>query len=135
MKAKNPTTATIDYAEAIKSLYPSLRHHKHASNAKKVSIRPDLYRCIGYKIARLRRDEGMTQKEFAEKVGISTSYLGRIERGASLDGLSLQIFLRISAGLEVSPDQLLHITEADIQNLHVRKNRRLNGAFVRYLFY
>lgn len=38
---------------------------------------------VGRNIAKLRQDNNLTQKELAEKVGVSVSYLSRIEEGKS----------------------------------------------------
>ena len=48
------------------------------------------YESLGMRIRRARKAAGMTQADLAEKLGISTSFLGHIERGtrkASLDTL------------------------------------------------
>lgn len=42
---------------------------------------------IGQRIARLRRREGLTQREFAERIGVNPSYLSRVERGYQRIGM------------------------------------------------
>ena len=54
------------------------------------TIYADKYRQIGLKIAYYRKLRGLTQEQLAEKVGISSSFMGHIERGtriASIDTL------------------------------------------------
>lgn len=36
---------------------------------------------LGRKIYKLRKDAGMTQEQLAEKVGVSTSFIGYVETG------------------------------------------------------
>ncbi len=60
---------------------------------------------LGLRIREARRKADMTQEELAEKMGISTSFLGHMERGsrnASLDTLVL-----LCNTLHVSPQELL----------------------------
>ncbi len=47
----------------------------------------------------------MTQEVLAEKLGLSTSYIGAIERGKKLP--SLDVFINIANVLETSSDTLL----------------------------
>ena len=37
---------------------------------------------IGKNIQRIRREKGLTQEQFAEKLGVSTNHLSSVERGA-----------------------------------------------------
>ena len=70
-----------------------------------------LYKGLGKRIKQQRILAKMTQEKLAEKVGISLSFLGHIERGtrkASLDTL-----VKISNALEVSPDLLLQDSLTD----------------------
>lgn len=89
------------------------------------------YESLGMRIRQARKAAGMTQADLAEKLGISTSFLGHIERGtrkASLDTLvkmanelgvsldslaadSLDIQLRDS-GISYSRQQKLALREA-----------------------
>ena len=62
------------------------------------------YESLGMRIRRARKAAGMTQADLAEKLGISTSFLGHIERGtrkASLDTL-----VKMANELGVSLDSL-----------------------------
>ena len=63
------------------------------------------YKSIGKTIRRLRLEHGFTQEELSEQCGISTSYLGYVERGAR--SLSLVTAVKISGCLHVSLDTLI----------------------------
>lgn len=60
---------------------------------------------IGKKIRQAREGRGWRQEEFAEKIGLSVTYTGMIERGEKVP--KLETFIRIANVLEVSADQLL----------------------------
>ena len=63
------------------------------------------YPFIGQKIKSLRTQAGLTQEQMAEKCGISTSYLGHIERGSRK--LSRETAAKIADCLRVSIDALI----------------------------
>lgn len=60
---------------------------------------------IGKRIRAARENRGWRQEEFAEKIGLSVTYTGMIERGEKVP--KLETFIRIANVLEVSADQLL----------------------------
>jgi len=49
----------------------------------------DIYKLIGESIKHRRKEKGMTQQELAEKVELSTNYVGLIERGDRHAGLDI----------------------------------------------
>lgn len=63
------------------------------------------YQDLGARVKRLRRELNITQEQLAEKVGISTSFLGHIERGTRV--ASLETFVALCNTLNVSADYLL----------------------------
>ena len=65
---------------------------------------------IGKRIRMAHESKMMTQEVFAEKVGISETYVGMIERGERIP--KLETFIRIANILEVSADYIL----ADVIN-------------------
>ncbi len=73
------------------------------------------YLCLGRKIAELRKQKGLSQKEFADLIGISASYLAKLECARGIRGISLEILFTIAKGLDVSCDQLLRVTKVDKQ--------------------
>jgi len=63
---------------------------------KKVSV---VKKFIGMRIKHLRKNSGMTQAELAERLDISSTHLGFIERG--IKGASYELLEKISKSLNV----------------------------------
>ena len=59
------------------------------------------YREIGLKISYYRKKRGYTQAQLAEKVNLSTNYLGLIERGNNGRSYSMEVLLKIADALDV----------------------------------
>ena len=82
-----------------------------------------IYRQIGAKIAYYRNLRQMTQAELAEKVSMSESTIGRIERGKYTSGFPLPTLLDIASGLGVDLASLVTFSEEeDRLCLEVDKN-------------
>ena len=60
---------------------------------------------IGKRIRKSREHKGWRREDFAEKIGLSVTYTGMIERGEKVP--KLETFITIANVLEVSADQLL----------------------------
>ena len=60
---------------------------------------------IGKRIRKFRKAKGWRQEDFAEKIGLSVTYTGMIERGEKVP--KLETFITIANTLEVSADLLL----------------------------
>lgn len=60
---------------------------------------------IGKRIRKAREHRGWRQEDFAEKIGLSVTYTGMIERGEKVP--KLETFITIANVLGVSADQLL----------------------------
>ena len=60
---------------------------------------------IGKRIRKYREAKGWRQEDFAEKIGLSVTYTGMIERGEKVP--KLETFITIVNTLEVSADSLL----------------------------
>ncbi len=63
------------------------------------------YKDLGTRVRAMRRQMGLTQEELAEKLGISASFLGHIERGTRV--ASLETLVSLCNVLHVSPMYLL----------------------------
>lgn len=63
------------------------------------------YAAMGKKIRRKRREMDITQAQLAELAGISTAFVGHIERGTRV--LSVETMQRICKALAVSADYLM----------------------------
>lgn len=60
---------------------------------------------IGKRIRKYREEKGWRQEDFAERIGLSVTYTGMIERGEKVP--KLETFITIANALEVSADLLL----------------------------
>ncbi len=60
---------------------------------------------IGSNIRKYRNQQKLRQDQLAEKTGLSTNYIGMVERGEKIP--ALETFLKIANALEVSADMLL----------------------------
>ena len=63
------------------------------------------YRAMGRRVRECRTERGMTQEMLAEKAGISTSFIGHIERGEKQ--ASVDTVVTLSQCLNISLDYLL----------------------------
>jgi transcriptional regulator with XRE-family HTH domain len=62
------------------------------------------YYLLGRRIQYIRRKRGLTQQRLAEELGISLSFLGRVEIGSKSP--SLKMVFRIADVLDVKPEEL-----------------------------
>ena len=62
---------------------------------------------FGLKVQYYRKLRGMTQEAFADKVGISWSYLAKIESPTRAFGVSMEKLFAIAEALEIPPSKLL----------------------------
>lgn len=78
---------------------------------------------IGKRIRKYREAKGWRQEDFAEKIGLSVTYTGMIERGEKIP--KLETFITIANALEVSADLLL----ADVLSTgyHVKSSEMTDG--------
>lgn len=63
------------------------------------------YKAMGRRIRAKRLEMGLTQEQLAEKVDISTSHVGEIERGTSI--CSLAVLVALANVLELNLDTLV----------------------------
>ena len=61
---------------------------------------------FGLKVQYYRKLRGMTQEAFADKVGISWSYLAKIESPTRACGVSMETLFAIAEGLEIPVSKL-----------------------------
>ena len=82
----------------------------------------------------LRKKAGLSQREFAEKIGMSTSAVGMYEQGRREP--EPQMLLKIAKVLQVTVEQLLEeeptvelgeMVEAVLQNMMARENLTMDG--------
>ena len=65
----------------------------------------DIVKEVGQNIRKYRTTRNMSQEELAHLAGITTSYLGQIERG--VNNTTLVTLQKIADGLSIEPAQLL----------------------------
>ena len=83
--------------------------------------------CIGKKISNLRHHQGLTQREFSKLVGISPSYLSKLESTTSGLGATLEVLSNIATALHVDLYELFHVTRAEqhcMEEALLRKSKR-----------
>ena len=61
---------------------------------------------VGKRIKQRREQLGLTQEQFAEKLGVATNYISTIERGASFP--RYEKLVAIINALETSADAVMH---------------------------
>lgn len=85
---------------------------------------PSAAAAIGARLARLRKERGVTQAELARRLGISQPMVSEYERGAlRLHG---ELILELTAILDVTADELLgRAGEADVRDSSRARNRGL----------
>ncbi|WP_382304062.1 helix-turn-helix domain-containing protein [Herbiconiux sp. UC225_62] len=69
----------------------------------------DLQKTLGRNLRRLRESQGMSQEDFANKLGYHRTYLGGVERGER--NLTLRSVERIAQLTDSNPISLLIDTE------------------------
>ena len=63
---------------------------------------------LGLTIAALRKMQGMSQEELAEKANISRSHLSSIEAPNIIRSFSLEVLYNIADALNISPGELVN---------------------------
>jgi transcriptional regulator with XRE-family HTH domain len=76
---------------------------------------------VGERLARIRRERGVTQAELAEKLGLAQPNVSDYERG--ILRLNADLILKLTGILKVSADELLGLREPKLTRSV--KNRRL----------
>ncbi len=65
------------------------------------------YKDIGKKIAKYRKEKGLSQEELANEVGISYSYITQIEAPNVTKKMSLEVLYDIADVLDIDVKELL----------------------------
>lgn len=64
---------------------------------------------LGRKIASLRAANHLTQRQLAERAYISPSYLGKLESGIHVEGVSFEVLFRLAYALDIEFYQLFRL--------------------------
>ena len=71
----------------------------------------DKYIAIGLNIAYYRKRDGMTQEQFADRAGLSRTYLGEIEAPNMITPVSLETIFNIATALQIPVSKLFEFRE------------------------
>ena len=88
------------------------------------------YVCLGHKIAHIRMSLNMSQYELAHQVGISRSYLSKLECGTGISGMSLEILFKIAQAFQIDVGQLVRLRIVDYKSC----NAHLSSHYKRLEF-
>ena len=64
---------------------------------------------LGFRIAFVRKERGLTQTELAGRLSISRTHLSNIEAFRMQTNMSMELFLRICLELQIRPEDMMHI--------------------------
>ncbi len=78
------------------------------------------YKKIGNNIRKIRQKQKLTIEEAASIIGVSSNFLGKIERAQSI--MSLETLIKIANGLNVTTDDILSSELDNISSSRVMKN-------------
>lgn len=65
------------------------------------------YITMGLKIAYYRKKAGLTQEALADKLNMSTNFIGQVEGVGTVRGVSLETLFKIADVLKIPPSKLL----------------------------
>ena len=85
---------------------------------------------MGERVRECRRARGMTQEQLAERVNISTSFIGHIERGEKK--ASVETILSICTALDSSADYILRGRENNCDRQRCPFFEQLTALFHRF---
>lgn len=97
------------------------------------------YSAVGKRISLIRKQNGITQEQLAEKAELSNVYISHIENSRSIP--SLETLMKLCSALDITPDEVLLGTKQDMENylqsdiqkkliLCTPKERRMVSRFI-----
>jgi len=81
----------------------------------------EITRLIGARIREIRKTQGLTQEDVAEKAGMDFTSIGAVERGVR--NLSLKGLFRVAKALNVSLEELVHLPQDT--NIFLDKDKKM----------
>lgn len=98
------------------SSYHNLRWWHHATTLAWNATVQTVAEMFGVTLRRSRHSRGMSQEALAEATGLSTNFIGEMERGLKAPGLG--VIVRLAIALDVSvPDLLVDFTDSAVRRL------------------
>jgi transcriptional regulator with XRE-family HTH domain len=70
---------------------------------------------LGARIRELRRERGLTQEELAERAGLHSRYISRVELGDANFGVS--VLFDLAKGLGISASELVNLGSRGVRNV------------------
>lgn len=102
----------VNVLEEMRKKSTDKQNPKPNNSQPKFNVKRTLiYRVIGAKVAYYRTLRQLSQRELASKANLSTSTLGRIERGKYNNGVSIATLLDIAEGLRIELSALVTFSE------------------------
>ena len=83
------------------------------------------------RIRKAREDLGYTREQFAEKLGVSVSYLAEVERGRT--GISVKMLIKVCEVLGLSADYVLFGEQRTADSELVDKIHRIDSKYISLL--
>lgn len=80
------------------------------------------------RIRKAREDLGYTREQFAEKLGVSVSYLAEVERGRT--GISVKMLVKMCEVLGLSADYILFGEERGSDARLIEKIHRIDSKYL-----
>ena len=87
----------------------------------------EFIRELGLRIAFCRKERGLTQKELAQRLGVSRTHISNIEASQMHTSLSMALLLRICLELQIRPEDMMRLdlfregqTEHHTQEYHYK---------------
>lgn len=73
---------------------------------------------FGSTLRRIRKERGLSQEALAERTGLSTNFIGEMERGLKAPGLT--VIVRLARALGTSVQELLaEFTEGNVRKMRL----------------
>lgn len=73
---------------------------------------------FGTSLRQIRREKGLSQERLAELTGLSTNFIGEMERGLKAPGLTVVVRLSVALGTSVQ-ELLAGFDERNVRRLHL----------------
>lgn len=73
----------------------------------------EFIRELGLRIAFCRKERGLTQKELAQRLGVSRTHISNIEASQMHTSLSMALLLRICLELQIRPEDMMRLEASD----------------------
>jgi transcriptional regulator with XRE-family HTH domain len=77
-------------------------------------MQAEIGKIIGQRIKNYRKEQGLTQEELAEKSGLHSTYIGKVERNEK--GITIETLIKITDALGITVEELFRYLQPNKQN-------------------